>query len=1106
MTGELLAPESPYKGLRPFEDTSVDALLFFGRDREREVIAANLMAARFTVLYGASGVGKSSVLRAGVVHHLRELGRVRAEFAVAVFAGWSEDPVLGISSVVQEALAELGVTAPATEGPLGDRLASWSDLFGGEIYLVLDQFDEYFLYHGQDGGGPLVDQLPSLVTEPGLRANVLLGIREEALARLDVFKARIPGLFANYLRLERLEPDAARVAIVGPLERWAGLAGGEPVEIEAGLVEAVLDSVTAADFAGNGAGPIAQRPAIEPPYLQMVMERLWEAERAAGSQILRQSTLEELGGARTIVAEHLDRSLASLAPAERDTAATMFAHLVTPSGTKIAHDLGDLASYAGAEETDVRGVAATLVGERILRPVEAPGDGGRVEIFHDVLAGAVSDWRRRHEAERELEAERQRARRRHRRLLAVAIASLVALCAMAAVAAFALVQQREADEQRAEAREQRAEARAQARDARAGELTARALSQLDIDPQESLKLALEAARLSPGPETDEGLRDALLAARLRGTLPVSAPVVAATFNGAGNRVFALGTDGDLRIFNARRRVRERTVRGPPVTAGAFNAAGAVLVAVSGSGTLLSWRAGDGAMRPVSRAEGPIGAMSVSRDGDRVALAGGRVVRVVDVPSGGVVLRLEHPSKVSSAAFSKGGSQIVTTSYDGTARAWDGRTGRFRRVLLEHSRRLTDVAISPRGESAAVVSTDTTGRIIGTATGALLANLVGHTNRVIDVAFSPDGFSVVTASRDGTARVWRAETGGEQAVLAGHPGSVRSAAFAPDGRDVVTVGEGGTLRIWDPQFQPRLRLLLRARRPVGRVVVGPDGSILAVAGAEGMRLVRAQSGSAVRTLDRRSVADVSLDARGELAGTVAARRVTLRRISTGEVIRRFDTRTPVQALALSADGRAVATAHASGTARIWTVQGRLVRVLRGHRGGVTDVAFSPQSGRLATASTDGTARIWDARSGRLQHTLSGHHDAVLSAAFRPDGDAVVTTSLDGDARTWDVRSGQPLRVLRGHLGRVSSAAYSPDGRWIATAGPKNAGIWEARSGQLLFFVAGHAKRLTSVAFAPDGRRIFTASLDGTVRTYSCEVCASLDGLVALAKRRLAAAGP
>jgi len=64
--GPVTPPESPYKGLASFEDSPLDAMLFFGREREREIITANLLAARLTVLYGPSGVGKSSLLRAGV--------------------------------------------------------------------------------------------------------------------------------------------------------------------------------------------------------------------------------------------------------------------------------------------------------------------------------------------------------------------------------------------------------------------------------------------------------------------------------------------------------------------------------------------------------------------------------------------------------------------------------------------------------------------------------------------------------------------------------------------------------------------------------------------------------------------------------------------------------------------------------------------------------------------------------------------------------------------------------------------------------------------------------------------------------------------------------
>src|SRR5207237_6892676 len=84
----LSAPSSPYKGLSAFEDSDLDALLFFGRERESEVIAANLMAARLTVLYGPSGVGKSSVLRAGVAHRLRQ----EQEAEVLAFSIWTGDP------------------------------------------------------------------------------------------------------------------------------------------------------------------------------------------------------------------------------------------------------------------------------------------------------------------------------------------------------------------------------------------------------------------------------------------------------------------------------------------------------------------------------------------------------------------------------------------------------------------------------------------------------------------------------------------------------------------------------------------------------------------------------------------------------------------------------------------------------------------------------------------------------------------------------------------------------------------------------------------------------------------------------------------------------
>ena len=381
--------QSPYRGLASFGETELDGLLFFGRERETEVTTANLLASRLTVLYGPSGVGKSSLLRAGVARRVRELGSRRAvgrgpDLACVVFGIWAGDPVARMTDAIADVVGPL-VSPTVLRPPDGARLADvaehWSEVLDGDICIVLDQLEEYFVYHEHDHGpDSLLAQLPELIMRPGLRANVLLSLREDELARLAALKARVPNVFANARRLDRLDRDSARAAILGPLERWNELDAREPVEIEPELVDAVLGE-TAVDRR-------AER--IEAPYLQLVMERVWETETEGGSRLLRLSTLRELGGAEAIVREHLDRALDVLDPAQQDAAARMFEHLVTPSGTKIAHRGSDLAAFARVDEVQAHEVLESLGRERILRPVEDDREGGgRYEIFHDVLAQAV---------------------------------------------------------------------------------------------------------------------------------------------------------------------------------------------------------------------------------------------------------------------------------------------------------------------------------------------------------------------------------------------------------------------------------------------------------------------------------------------------------------------------------------------------------------------------------------------------------------------------------------------------------------------------------------------------------------------------------------------
>jgi hypothetical protein len=198
---------SPYRGLTPF--TEADAPFFFGRERECELIIANLMASRLTLLYGQSGVGKSSVLNAGVARSLNALARKNLaeqgspELVAVVFRNWRDDPLKALAGTL---VAETRKAAPGSPDPdaglrLDDLLADCAERVNGDVFLILDQFEEYFLYHaGEDGEGSFAVEFPRAVNRAGLRAYTLLSLREDCLARLDCFKRRLPQLFRHYLR------------------------------------------------------------------------------------------------------------------------------------------------------------------------------------------------------------------------------------------------------------------------------------------------------------------------------------------------------------------------------------------------------------------------------------------------------------------------------------------------------------------------------------------------------------------------------------------------------------------------------------------------------------------------------------------------------------------------------------------------------------------------------------------------------------------------------------------------------------------------------------------------------------------------------------------
>jgi hypothetical protein len=433
--------DSPFVGLMPYEERH--APIFFGRDTDWEKIIANLRAARLTVFYGPSGVGKSSVLRAGVISHLRQRAQPAGEegspeFAVVYYKDWVNDPLAGLAASIEEGISAALPDEPFEPVPpsrdLPQMLAAWTGRFGLELLIILDQFEEYFLYRASESGaGTFAEEFPKAVNRRDLPVRFLISLREDALSKLDCFRGSIPTLFNNRLQLGHLRDDDARAAIREPIPAYNKLLppGAEPFDIEQNLVEAVLEQVSRLKqkLGGIGQGTVSGRPAqleIESPYLQLVMMRIWETERKAGSRRLREQTLlRELGGAEQIVREHLDAVMNGLPMVEKEVAAAIFKYLVTPVGGKIAHAVESLIKYSLEEtectERDVKNLLRRLEAgdQRILYPLklragQAELDG--YQIFHDALAPAILGWRTRYLIERDKRITIEEAAREQKRL------------------------------------------------------------------------------------------------------------------------------------------------------------------------------------------------------------------------------------------------------------------------------------------------------------------------------------------------------------------------------------------------------------------------------------------------------------------------------------------------------------------------------------------------------------------------------------------------------------------------------------------------------------------------------------------------------------------
>jgi WD40 repeat protein len=1086
----------PYVGLTHFTEATSE--LFFGRDRETSIIAGNLCASRLTLLYAESGVGKSSLLRAGVMARIRrqalrdqDNGR-NPHFVVTVFCGWTDDPVAGLIAALGEAVKPFAEEGIELLGNLEHVFEAAASSLGTTLLVILDQFEEYFLYRSRTNGtDTFADEVARCFARPELPVNFLISIREDMYAGLgDLFRGRIPNVYGNFLHLDYLRREDAREAIVEPIRR---LQKSHPeIHVEPELADAVLDGVrlTRGAEQANGQPATSRQPRIdergeriETAYLQLVMRRIWDEEVRAGSPVLRLATLERLGGTQEIIDGHLNRAMREFGGPDQDTAASAFRFLVTRAGTKIPWTAKDLAEVADVDEDKLKPVLRRLAeGDlKILRPIAARegGDGASYEIFHDALARPIVRWREDHAVERERkakeEAEQKAAaateqasteKKRRQIALAALATALVALVAVAIVATYAFQQKRSAHER--------------LRAAQAGDVMGRLTASGGVAAFPADAVALASA------EVDRQL--------------------AATFDARSAAIAFLQENAGIpKILAGHRRAVLSAAFGPApaVRFASASADGTIQIRRNDGRLVKKLRTSDGERLP-SVAFSPNGKVVAGGRGD-----GGIDLWIVDSHDSGLTLfRPRDPAPAACTtlpctpvAFSPDQAKFAEGASDGTVRVWDtsrldGRPQVWREPAAVHG-----IAFSPDGRVLAVAGDFGVHEWHVARPGRLaFSRDMGSPAPAYVVAWAPNG--TLAAGTDATVELWR--PGGRRLRPIDTVGSIYALAFVHGDSRVAYGGADQAVTVRDVRTREEIGPPRSHGSDVHALAASPDGRTLVSGSDDGVvKLWRANGAGALATTTLGVVGETALGissngwiatgnlddgpvfvwtrARGEGPAHALRRRIALRNQKGPLAIRghwlvttsgadptsftiwdlgRSCKRMPAEpcregsrasdhgslhTMALDPTGDLVATGSEDGWLMLWDVSDPSHiqpagehRVTRGYA--VNQVAFDPfRDGILTTASDDGVVRLWRFSNRKLDlidKTKPG--DAKYAVAFSPSSDAtkrrlLAAAGADQKVSLWDVTNPANLREVSFPTMQsqsIFSLEFSGDGRTLA----------------------------------------------------------------------------